>query len=112
MMKTMYISIFYSPVVPIGLFITIVGFSVFYWVEKYVILRKKSIKNQLSIYVSLEMTEYLEFVISIYAISNLLFKMNLSEFSPMWLIVGTIMGFVYSILPIQLIVNSIFLFRE
>jgi hypothetical protein len=58
------------------------------------------------------MTEYLEFVISIYSISNLLFKMKLSEFSPVWLIAGTLMGFIYSILPIQLIVNSIFLFRE
>lgn len=42
-MKTMYISIFYSTVVPIGQYISIVGIIFYYWVEKYIIVKRKTI---------------------------------------------------------------------
>ncbi len=38
LLKTMYIAIFYSPVVPIGVIISTIGYSFFYWMEKVQIL--------------------------------------------------------------------------
>lgn len=76
----MYISVFYCTVVPIGLIISIIGFIILYWQEKYVLLKRKSVKRQISIYLSLEMTEYLELIIMVYAVSNVLFKYEMVKY--------------------------------
>ena len=61
--KTIYITVFYAPVCPIGLFLSLIGFMFQYWVEKYTILRRKHIRRSLSVNLSLEMTEYLDYII-------------------------------------------------
>ncbi|KAL4444393.1 hypothetical protein ABPG74_016686 [Tetrahymena malaccensis] len=109
-MKTMYITIFYSSVVPVGLIISMIGFCFYYWAQKYVILKERTVDKQISVKLSIEMTEYLEFIILIYASSNLLFKYQTVGQISYLQIIGLILGFCYSILPIQLIVEKVFFF--
>ncbi|KAL4498327.1 hypothetical protein ABPG72_013133 [Tetrahymena utriculariae] len=107
-MNTMYITIFYSPAVPLGLFFSLIGIFMYFWVQKYILLRMKSVEKQISVKLSIEMTEYLEYVISIYAVSNALFKWQTVGGFPTLQIVGAVIGFVYSVLPIQLFVDKVF----
>ncbi|KAL4491908.1 hypothetical protein ABPG72_006163 [Tetrahymena utriculariae] len=109
-MKTMYITIFYSSVVPVGIIISMIGFCFYYWAQKYVILKERTVDKQISVKLSIEMTEYLEFIILIYASSNLLFKYQTVGQISYLQIIGLILGFCYSILPIQLIVEKVFFF--
>ncbi|EAS02885.2 kinase domain protein (macronuclear) [Tetrahymena thermophila SB210] len=109
-MKTMYITIFYSSVVPVGLIISMIGFCFYYWAQKWVILKERTVDKQISMKLSIEMTEYLEFIILIYASSNLLFKYQTVGQISYLQIIGLILGFCYSILPIQLIVEKVFFF--
>jgi hypothetical protein len=39
---------FYAPIFPFGLFIEIIGLCIFYWVSKYLLLRRSAFPNSLS----------------------------------------------------------------
>lgn len=111
-MTMMYVTIFYSTVVPLGQIIGIVGLIFYYWVEKYIVLRRKTIKKTLSVHLSLEMTEYLEMIILIYSISSILFKYQLGFDIEAVSIITATFGCLYTLLPVQLFVDKFFLFED
>jgi len=53
----MYVVAFYASVIPIGLVITCFALLFFYWVEKYNIARRRTIKYNYSSVLSREMIE-------------------------------------------------------
>lgn len=44
-LNTMYITVMYIPVVPIGQLISLIGLVIYYWVEKYVLFKRKTVKK-------------------------------------------------------------------
>ncbi len=62
-MKTMWFTFFYSPVIPFATLFSIIGLILYYWVDKYNILRRRTVKENIGRDLSIEMIEYLEFVI-------------------------------------------------
>lgn len=71
-------------------------------------MRERKVSKQISVKLSLEMTEYLEFILSIYTASNLLFKFEtVGSFSTLQ-ITGFCLGFLYSVLPVQLFIEKLF----
>lgn len=77
-----------------------VGLILYYWVEKYVISRRKTVKKTLSVHLSLEMTEYLELIITIYSLSSILFKYQLGLYVPVLNIVCATVGCFYTFFPL------------
>lgn len=69
----MYVVAFYASVIPIGLVITCIALLTHYWVEKYNIARRRTIKYNYSSEMSIEMIEQLEFVLPIYCVLFFIF---------------------------------------
>lgn len=59
-MKTMFFTAMYAPVIPLGVLISLVGLFVVYWGYKYNLLNRNMVKYSMSAELSIEMTEILE----------------------------------------------------
>jgi hypothetical protein len=44
-LKTMWFTFFYSPVIPLSSLISIIGMILYYWTDKYNLLRKRTVKD-------------------------------------------------------------------
>jgi hypothetical protein len=44
----MWFTFLYATLIPFGAFLTIIGVSLYYWVDKYNLLRRSSLKNNIS----------------------------------------------------------------
>ena len=99
---------FLAPVLPISLLYSIIGMIIFYWTEKYILLKKRSAKHHISYELTVEMVELLEMTILIFASSSFffryLFEGTFSYINLMLLVIGII----YSALPMENIVNHYF----
>jgi hypothetical protein len=68
LMKTMWFTFFYSPVIPFSTLISIIGLILYYWVDKYNIMRRRTVKESISKDLSYEMIENLELTIIWYTV--------------------------------------------
>ena len=73
-MNTMWVTFLYAPLIPIVLPFSLVYIILTYYIEKYTIMRRSTVKDVLSRNISIEMTEYLELIIIFYSIGNFLFE--------------------------------------
>jgi hypothetical protein len=64
----MWVSFLYAPLIPIVLPFSLVYIILTYYIEKYTIMRRSTVKDVLSKNISLEMIEHLEYIIIFYAI--------------------------------------------
>ena len=95
LMKTMFFTAFYAPIIPIGLVISGICFIALYWIhkvinlyliylhlffKKIIIIKRSSIKINVGSELSIEMIEYLEFVVIIYSV-NFFFIKDLKFFN-------------------------------
>ena len=67
----MWVTFLYAPLIPIVLPFSLVYIILTYYIEKYTIMRRSSVKSVLSKNISIEMIEYLDFIIIFYSIGNL-----------------------------------------
>ena len=72
--NTMWVTFLYAPLIPIVLPFSLVYIILTYYIEKYTIMRRSTVKDVLSRNISIEMIEYLEFIIIFYSIGNFLFE--------------------------------------
>ena len=66
----MWVTFLYAPLIPIVLPFSLVYIILTYYIEKYTIMRRSTVKDILSKNISLEMIEHLEYIIIFYAIGN------------------------------------------
>ena len=76
-MKTMWFSFLYSPVVPLGSIFSFIGLTFYYWVDKYNIVHKFTAKENISIDLTMKMIDLLDLIIIIHAVGDLFFKRQL-----------------------------------
>lgn len=69
-MKTMWFTFFYGDIIPVGILFSIMGLTLYYFVDKYNVLRRRTIKESLSKHLSIEMIEMLELIIVFTGIGN------------------------------------------
>jgi hypothetical protein len=71
-MKTMWFTFFYGGILPIGYFFSVIGLSIYYWyfsffiylrVDKNNVIFRRTIKESISMELSTEMIELLEFIL-------------------------------------------------
>ena len=70
--KTMWFTFFYGDIIPIGIIFSIMGLSLYYFIDKYNVLRRRTIKESLSKHLSLTMIQMLELIILFSGIGNLI----------------------------------------
>lgn len=107
-MKTMWFTFLYGNAIPIGIILSMVGLVCYYWVDKYNVMRRRTIKENLSKQVSIGMIELLEMTIIFCGIGNM--TMSYQFFSCIrWQdIVVLIAGLIYAALPMQEINETLF----
>ncbi|EAR84792.2 transmembrane protein, putative (macronuclear) [Tetrahymena thermophila SB210] len=108
--NTIYISVFFSPIIPVGLILSLFGFILLYWTQKYIVIYKRSVKQQVSIKLSQEMTNSLEIVVGIYPISCTVFYFISSGTITVLQIISIFCGVLYILIPSDLLIKSLFKF--
>lgn len=115
-MKTMWFTYAYAPAIHIGALISVVGMVIYYWVDKYNILRRRVVKENISMDLSIQMIENLEYTVVFFTV----FFMSLFQFSAfffqLWLVhifsistlIMFVVGIIYTILPMQVINEWLF----
>ncbi|KRX04111.1 hypothetical protein PPERSA_08326 [Pseudocohnilembus persalinus] len=100
-MKTMWFTFFYSPAIPLGLFLSLINLVYYYFIDSYNVFNRRTIKETLSQQVSIEMIENLEMIIIWYSIGNITFSYLLFGDVDLlgWVLLG--IGVVYALLPMQ-----------
>lgn len=98
-MKTMWFTFFYGTCIPIGFFFSIITLILYYWVDKYNIIRRRTIKEVLSKDVSIEMIDNLEMIMALFPIGNFAFNYQLFGMVHNFDIYLIIISIVWMVLP-------------
>jgi len=80
-MKTMFLTAFYAPILPIGIPISILGVSLAYWADKEYFLRRCITPFEMGKELSKIMTDYLEFFTFLFAAGNALMGLYIKQYS-------------------------------
>jgi hypothetical protein len=70
-MKTMWFTFLYGNAIPVGIILSMIGLVCYYWVDKYNVMRRRAIKENLSSKVSIQMIELLEMSIIFQGFGNM-----------------------------------------
>jgi hypothetical protein len=102
----MWFTFLYSSLLPIGAFIAIVGLIMYYWVDKYNLLRRSSISRQISGRVIETSLMLLDLILFFKPLGSLIFDLHLrNQCLPSTIIMMSI-GFVYAIIPKTMILEK------
>lgn len=66
--KTMYICAFYADVIPIALLLGLLSLLVTYWIDKYNLLRRRSVVCNMSSDLAHDMVDILEYCLILFAV--------------------------------------------
>jgi len=102
LVKTVLVSAFFAPALPMGLVISIIGLIINYWVDKWTLLRRNALPISLDHALNTYMLRLLEWVGFMFAIGNLLFAMTLKTFDG-----SSVFSNVYSILIVLTLMLSL-----
>lgn len=72
-MKTMWFTFFYSPAIPMGTALSIVGLIFYYFVDKFNLLYRRTVKESIGKNLTIEMIELLEYSSVLYMFGNFFF---------------------------------------
>ena len=72
-MKTMWFTFFYCPAIPFGTLWSILGILLYYYVDKYNIIFKRTVKENIGQELTIEMIELLEYCIVLHMFGNFFF---------------------------------------
>ena len=99
-MKTMWFTFFYGDAIPVGIPINILQLFIYYWIDKYNVLRRRTIKDTISSDLSNEMITWLTFILVLHAIGEISMTYGIYEFVPWqhYFVLG--ISILYMILPI------------
>ncbi|KAL4485796.1 hypothetical protein ABPG72_012336 [Tetrahymena utriculariae] len=100
-MKTMWFTFLYAPCIPLGNFFSMFNLVIYYYIDKYNILRNSTVKENLSKEVSLQMTENLEYITVFFALGNFTFSIHLFNTVEWSSVIMLILGLIYALLPMQ-----------
>lgn len=79
---------------------------IFYWIEKYTLIKKRCAKHHISYELTVEMIELLEMTILVFSFSSFLFRfLFVGKFS--YIDAGMLLvGIIYSVLPMEKIAKK------
>lgn len=106
-LESFWFCFLYACVIPIGSICIFVGLSLFYWIDKYNLLRKSSITEGVSATICLQALTLLELVLIIKPAGELIFDGLIRHEWNVIPVIEIILGFIYLILPTGMILNFI-----
>lgn len=103
----MWFTFLYSTLIPFGAFLTVIGLSLYYWTDKYNLLRRSSLKNNISGEMAIISLKLLDFTLFIKPMGELLFDFQIRDGVNVASIIFAIIGLLYCILPMDNILKFV-----
>lgn len=97
----MWFTFLYGGAIPLGIFFSILGLTIYYFVDKYNFLRRRTIKESLGKDLSIEMIEMLEMIILFNGFGSLTMAMDLfgeCKWQDIFILIAAI---IYAALPME-----------
>lgn len=104
----MWFTFLYGGAIPMGSFFSMLGLSIYYYVDKYNLLRRRTVKESLGKDLSNEMIELLEYIIILNGFGNLTMALTLFGDCTWQDITIMLAALVYTQLPMEKISNYLF----
>ena len=76
-MKTLWFSFLYSSIIPYSSLISAVGLVLYYWVDKYNLIKKRTVKESISEQLTFTMIDLIEIILVLHSVINLYFLLLL-----------------------------------
>ena len=95
----MWFVFLYVSVIPIGTFLEVIGLSLYYWVDKYNLLRRSSINNEVSAGLVMTSMKLLDLTLLIRSIGEMIFDSKIGHGVTWTSIVTAVIGLIYFLLP-------------
>ncbi len=73
-MKTMWFTCFYSQLIPIGGFLSMLGLSIYYWVDKYNLIRRRTVTETISIELTIRMIDMLDLSVIFFTVIRIFLR--------------------------------------
>ncbi len=108
--KTMWFTFLYSTLIPVGAIASLIGLAIYYWVDKYNLLRRSSVSQKISGKLAIKCVKLLDLTLILRSIGGLLFDYQLRGEFNTYEITFLFIGLVYLVLPLNKILN--FLHQE
>ncbi|EAS04279.2 kinase domain protein (macronuclear) [Tetrahymena thermophila SB210] len=106
--KTMWLTFFFSPLVPICTFISLLGMIFYYLLDKYNLIYRRTVKESIGYDLSFEMLELIEFNVFLHCMGNFIFRWILGQYIDYFSLGLFCISIIFIILPLQLINEWIF----
>eukprot|EP01016_Furgasonia_blochmanni_P004483 TRINITY_DN1173_c0_g1_i2.p1 TRINITY_DN1173_c0_g1~~TRINITY_DN1173_c0_g1_i2.p1 ORF type:complete len:279 (-),score=51.93 TRINITY_DN1173_c0_g1_i2:190-1026(-) len=107
-MRTMFATAFYAPIIPLALVWSIIAMLCIYWADKYVLIRRCKRPDTLSSKLSVEMTELLEWILPLYALGNFFFNFRMLDVQDPKNFIILMIGLANAFLPMETINTMLF----
>lgn len=107
-MKTMWFTFFYGAMIPLGIPLSMIGVTLYYYVDKFNIYFRRCIKERLGPELSDRMVTMLELVIPFNGFGNFIVSYRILKVVNKIDIVIMIIGFGYALMPWKRIVDWMF----
>ena len=104
----MWFTFLYATLVPIGAFASLIGIGIYYWTDKYNLLRRSSIGGEVSGHVVLASMKLLDFTLLLRSIGQLIFDNQIRKGSGLYWNIGMIViSCIYIMLPTDKIIEFV-----
>lgn len=104
----MWFTCLYTTLIPISAFISLAGVMMYYWVDKYTLLRKSTLRGEVSGKFVLTGMKLLDLTLLLRPAGELIFDIQLRHKTGLASsIVMVCIGFIYFVLPVDKLINLI-----
>ena len=98
-MKTMWFTFLYGRLIPISYTFSFFGILIYYWVDKYVVIKNRCIKEEIGIELSLHMLDMLSFILFFFTAGNTYFYYDILGYIPTIKYLTLSLAILYVIMP-------------
>ena len=103
----MWFTYLYSSLIPLGGFFSTIGLCLYYWVDKYNLLRRSSVNSNIAGELSLHAMKLLDFTLICKPLGEILFDSQIRDSYNMASILMLAVGVLYILLPMDSLLEYI-----
>ena len=97
----------YASLIPMGAIVSLVGLFIYYWVDKYNLLRRSSIESEVSGKLVKTVMKLLDFILILKPLGEIIFDTWIREGAQLSSIIMMIIGIIYVLLPVDDLIQTV-----
>lgn len=104
----MWFTFLYLDLIPLGTFLIFIGLGLYYWVDKFNLLRRSSLNGNVSAHLTLKVLKLLDFTLFLRFFGEIIFDHQIRDGVKPLSIICLIFSLVFMFLPWKTIIEFIF----